>query len=379
MRGENYFKRLIAALLNRKQPLPEVRADIQTLCDEILCQSSERQAEALERLSALFDAKKTALRQEMTEAFHKRTEQHLEAVLRKVTADPLQSKLQQGGCESIPVVFICDDAYAIPTAVAILSLLINKKEGTRYAVTVLGRALHEKNAELFSVFGSTVTVLACEGARHKRYAKSHPYVSDAALLKFDIPQLLPQHDKVLYLDSDILVEGDLSSLYETKLDESYAAVAKDLLAAHYQFDLRTGVMSYFNSGVLLLNTKRMREDEITARLVDNKANDPWRMLMDQDTFNVTFTENVVWLHPRYNLMYANNFESGWSMANMADFYGISEEEMRQTMERPVIQHLSSRKKPWNSLTAEKYLDYQTYRILLDLLLEQQGIFHPTRA
>ena len=269
----------------------------------------------------------------------------------------------------IPVVFICDDHYAIPTCVAITSLLCNKNEDTRYAVTVLGRALSEENVRRLRSLGEFVTVLACEGAKNACYANTHHYVSEAALLKFDIPQLLGQYDKVLYLDSDVLVLEDLSQLYATQLDNRYAAVVRDLLGMYYQFHTRTGVSAYFNSGVLLLNTRQMRKDRMTAKLFRNKANDPWKLLMDQDTLNVTFAENVVWLHPRYNLMYANNLESGWSMEQMATFYGISTQDMQETMLRPVIQHLSSKIKPWDNPIAEKYQDYQAYKTLFDRLLE----------
>ena len=371
MRGKHYFKRVFAALLNQKPELPVGDEGVQALCDVILHESGDKRDEVCARLDALFAKQESALRQQITEKNNRSTVTRMETICRKAIKLTPTLTTKQSAAEPIPVVFICDDAYAVPTAVAILSMLSNKLEDTCYEITVLGRMLNEESLRLFDAFDPIVRVRQCAVEKHAVYANTHPHVSDAALLKFDIPHLLGEHDKVLYLDSDILVLGDLSALYATKLGNNFAAVIMDLLGTHYRFDQRTGVKHYFNSGVLLLNTKKMREDDISTALYQNKANDPWQMMMDQDTFNVTLKDNVHFLHPRYNLMYANNQESGWSTAKMAAFYGISEQQMQDAMDQPVIQHLSSKKKPWNSILAEKYLDYQEYRILLDLLLEQK--------
>jgi len=373
MRGKYYLKRVVFAVLNKTPDLPVASEGVQALCDVILREIDAERDEVKARLDALLTAQEATLREQIIRQNNKESIARIEAMCLRLTDQPLEQKLMPGGGEPIPVVLICDEAYAIPTAVTILSLLLNKNSDTRYEITVLGRALSEASRTMFASLGPSVRMISCEGSKTAVYAKTHPYVSDAALLKFDIPQLLGQYDKVLYLDGDILVQGDLSSLYATDLEENFVAAIKDLLGSYYHFDTRTGVVPYFNSGVMLLNTKKMRAEKTTAKLFKNKANDRWRLLMDQDTFNVTFRDKALFLHPRYNLMYANNLESGWSMEQMGAFYGISEEEMRQTMEKPVIQHLSSQNKPWKNEFAEKYLDYMEYRILLDLLLERQNL------
>ena len=370
---KHYVKRVISAVLNRKQEsISRANDNIDTLKEGLASDIKREMDEIHVRLDALLAAQEQTLQARFLQQHNKNMTHMMEMLYRRALTDPLHSLQNGGKGKLIAKVLISDDGYAVPTGVAITSLLCNKKPETRYEITVLGRSLSEENVRMLSALSPDITVLPCDVTRVGAYFNSHLYVSDAALLKFDIPQLLPQYDKVLYLDGDILVLGDLTALFETNLGERYAAVAKDLLGTHFDFHKRTGVSSYFNSGVLLLNTRKLREDEITARLFETKANETWNMLMDQDTFNVTFAENVVWLHPRYNLMYANNFSSGWEMSKMASFYGVSEREMIETMKAPVIQHLSSQKKPWNTPLAEKYLDYQEYRILFELLLERQG-------
>jgi len=306
----------------------------------------------------IFSGKKVAER--LAERLNRRTNYEL--------SHPLDAAGQKN---LIPIVFICDDHYATPTGVAITSLLCNKNENTRYEITVLGRQLSQENIRLLSSLSPDVHVLACDERKSAPYANTHVYVSEAALLKFDIPQLLPQWDKILYLDSDVLILDDLTKLYSTDLTEHYAAAVKDLLGAHFGFHTRTGLSAYFNSGIMLLNTKKMREEKISEKLFENKANDPWKLLMDQDTFNVTFAENVVWLPPRYNLMYGNNAASGWSISQMAEFYDVTPKQMIDTMQNPVIQHLSSQLKPWDSPRAAKYQEYKQYRLLFEMYLKKR--------
>jgi hypothetical protein len=56
-------------------------------------------------------------------------------------------------------------------------------------------------------------------------------------------------------------------------------------------------------------------------------------------------------------MQANNLLSDWSIAKAAGFYCMSEQQMREAMDQPVMQYLSSKKKQRNNILAEKYLDY----------------------
>ena len=369
MKLKNFFKKMALTLLDHKPTAaPEMPIGGASAKHSRAIQTAERKSKFTEILAKLEaqHKKRVAVRNE--KSVHR-----MERIYRRTRFDSMLPENASDQGEHIPVVFICDDHYAFPTGVAILSLLRNKKHTTRYEIFVLGRTLSKESRQLLESFGSIVHVLHCDDVKIEQYANTHQYVSSAALLKFDIPQLLPDRDKVLYLDSDVLVLGDLSELFATPIEDCYAAVVKDLLGTHYTFHTRTGVSSYFNSGVLLLNTKRMRDEGISAKLLENKSNHPWKMLMDQDAFNVTFSERVIWLHPRYNMMYGNNLNSGWSVAQMAAFYGITPQEMKRALWHPLIQHLSSAIKPWDSPLAAKYLDYQRYRILYETFLKERKL------
>jgi len=370
---KNFIRRLVAAILKRERmPMPVDDLSLEVLSETLARNSKYGKEAILSALETFLTVHERALWERFILQSNQKMARLIERMYRKALQNPLENAIQAGESEHIPVVWITDDGYAVQTGVAITSLLCNKNPETSYAIYVLGRSLSDENTRMLTALSADVVVIPCDTSKIDAYNKTHPYVSEAALLKFDIPQILPQYNKVLYLDGDILVLGDLAELFATELGDHLAAVVKDLLAMRHDYHARTGVSSYFNSGVLLLNTRKMREENTSDQLTSNKAKDIWRILMDQDTFNVTFAENVVWLHPRYNLMYGNNRISGWSLNQMASFYGISAEEMLDTMNHPLIEHFCNRKKPWKTPLAEKYLDYHEYRVLFELLLEKQG-------
>jgi lipopolysaccharide biosynthesis glycosyltransferase len=50
------------------------------------------------------------------------------------------------------------------------------------------------------------------------------HVNSTACFKFDLPDLIPDQDKILYLDSDVLIQKDLSDLFTISIDDYYAGV-----------------------------------------------------------------------------------------------------------------------------------------------------------
>ncbi|MCK7489743.1 MAG: hypothetical protein MZU79_05535 [Anaerotruncus sp.] len=90
------------------------------------------------------------------------------------------------------------------------------------------------------------------------------YVTSAAYLKFDLPDLIPNQDKVLYLDGDIIIQKDLSDLFEINIKDYYAGAVKDIGL----IDNDLNIKNYFNSGVMLLNLKLMRENNASTALLN---------------------------------------------------------------------------------------------------------------
>lgn len=256
---------------------------------------------------------------------------------------------------AVRVAFITDSGYALPTAVAISSMLRHRAPETKYTVTVVAQGLRPEDKALFAPFGQAVSLLETENEFADLFT-GHKHVSAAALLKFNLPSLFPGADRILYLDGDILVFKDLAPLWNTPLGGSYAAAAKDFAAcAHGRRHVAIGHANYFNTGVMLLNLALMRGDSIAERLIDAKRHEPApHPFVDQTAFNIVFGDKVEYVSPMFNMMLANNRRWAPKPANVANFYGLTEREYDKVAASPAILHLTNAIKPWSSKNAPSY-------------------------
>lgn len=251
----------------------------------------------------------------------------------------------------IPIVFICDENYALPTAVAMTSLKLSKHKTTQYDVFVIGMGVGEDSKNrILSLNDEGFSVSILEKRMREKQAKIaqvRARVTHAALLKFDLPDLFPELDKLLYLDSDMLIQKDLTELYQTDLGEAYAGVVNDAITVwdkeHLEF-LQFKERLYFNSGMLLLNLKKMREDSLPEKLLDYRLNGK-NFYMDQDTLNVVFAGNIRLVSPEYNLL--NCFFTWHGIEEMETFYETEFPRCEEFIyQNAAILHFGDEKKPW---------------------------------
>ena len=166
-----------------------------------------------------------------------------------------------------------------------------------------------------------------------------------AWLRMLLPELLPDCPRVLYLDSDVIVCDNLEELWSTDLqDKLLGAVMNPFYPHQKPRHLEplgiTDHSHYFNSGMLLMNTTRLREEGWVEKLVRFAAGNRERILFpDQDTLNAVLGDRWLPLHPRYN-----------AQAAIFDLHArdlpFPPEVSRQAQREPAIIHFNSSLKPW---------------------------------
>lgn len=120
-----------------------------------------------------------------------------------------------------------------------------------------------------------------------------------------LPELLPDQDRVLYLDVDTLVVDDLAPLWTIPLEDHVVAAVNNVLDES-QGDRAQALgiprsAGYFNSGVLLFNLERMRRQDTTRAIVDYaRAHAADLLWPDQDGLNAIMATERLALHPRWN-------------------------------------------------------------------------------
>ncbi len=258
-----------------------------------------------------------------------------------------------------PVVYITDDNYAMPTAVSITSLYYSKTETGDYeyhVYIICDNVSHDNLSRLKMLSQKDFEITIIEEKEHKLSgitAAGVEHVSSTALFKFELPNIFSQYDKILYLDGDTVVIKDLSYLFETDIEEKYAAVVKDYKADHYKvtqlakLNISHKHNFYWNSGMMLLNLKKLREDNISERLFDYRINGI-NYFMDQDALNVVFEENVRYVSLYYNTV--TILSERFDTIDVAEYYGIEPyDSYEQVIGRAAILHLSGQYKPWEHL------------------------------
>lgn len=260
----------------------------------------------------------------------------------------------------IPIAFICDDKYAMPTSVTLSSLFKNKKKDTFYDIYLLGIDINNDNRiKLLSQNALNFSIKILEFQNKFKDIVTLGHVTTAALFKFDIANIINIYDKILYLDSDIIIQDDLSELYKTNIENVYAGVVRDLPCEKENMHKKFNLNFYFNSGVLLLNLKKIREEKLSEKLIEAKKNVPNQEFMDQDTFNIVFNNKVVLLSCKYN--YFASFKNSNQDQTIADFYKISKAESSKIRHYPTITHFAAFK-PWQKFCViDRKLWYKYYK------------------
>lgn len=123
--------------------------------------------------------------------------------------------------------------------------------------------------------------------------------------RFLLPDLLGDVHRVVYLDVDILVCGDISPLYEIDLGDSCIAAVHELDNAvwfpEHAMTLGVETHRYFNAGVLVLDLDKMRRRGLSTILINEAAARVRELRFgDQDLLNSYFKDEVVLLDERYN-------------------------------------------------------------------------------
>lgn len=195
----------------------------------------------------------------------------------------------------IPIVFSTDDNYVLPLAVAIKSLLDKKNKKDEYKIYVFHDELSEESKrKIKSVCGKTFLEFVCvtsflEGTNF--YAVGH--VSVATYYRFFIPKILGEYDKVLYLDCDILINGDVGKLYDVDMGDN-------ILAGNRMLGDDAQVRNYFNAGILLFNVKEYLKNGICEKCVQYIADNQDLKYPDEQALNAVCFGKVAFLSFKYN-------------------------------------------------------------------------------
>lgn len=246
---------------------------------------------------------------------------------------------------TFPVVLVIDENYAAPCAVVMESLLQNTGDPSSFIFFIFGSDLRggtkEKLRLLANNHGASVEVRTPSMERLEGLPLRPGFSADA-YNKLYAPNELQQHERVLYLDSDILVERDVRPLFEIDLEgHAVAAVPNGPAPFISDFNKRHGFKKdspVFNSGLLLIQPERWAAEHVAERVTQwISENQDQLIYRDQDGINFVLNKRIKPLPPQWN-MEARHYHESWM--------GISNWWDQEAKDKKLILHYTGQCKPW---------------------------------
>ena len=243
--------------------------------------------------------------------------------------------------KQIPIFFTIDDGYAPSVACAITSIIQNSSREYDYKIYILHDGLNEENL-------AKLSKLRCEGFDiiFKEMKDGMELITDRVenrlrcdyftltiYFRLFIADLFPEYDKGVYIDSDVVVPGDISELYNYQLGDNFIGASTDNSIqgipelTHY-VEEAVGVkrLEYINSGVLVMNLKKMRETEFSKKFLTLLSTYHFDSVApDQDYLNAMCNGKILYLNEEWDAMPA---------------------EGKEELKNPKLIHYNLFQKPW---------------------------------
>lgn len=268
----------------------------------------------------------------------------------------------------INVLYQFNEKYAPYAGTAIASLFENNKK-QRITVHILGEDLSSDSCrkfdELATKYGQEIILYETEAVIEKIKALgiSSYRGSYAANLRMFIPNFIEKGiDRILYLDADTIVNGDISELFSLDLEDNIVGMIIDSLGdCHMREELNLPEgESYYNSGVIIYDFTKWKTERITEKITDYaKNNSVCFASPDQDLLNVVLQGRIKKLSPKYNFQ---PFHLVYSYDDFSKYYGAddyySKGEVEEALRDVRIYH-SFRyvgEFPWDKNTIHPYRD-----------------------
>lgn len=264
------------------------------------------------------------------------------------------------------LLFGCDEAYARPLAVAVASVLRHLPDDQTVHVTLVHNQLSsDSRRRLHRVIQrarrGTTTEWFDADALDLSGLSALRHLTVATYLRLFIDQVIPaQVDRVLYLDSDVLVRADVSPLYQADLGGRTLGAIRDMAVASLghpysgiEDAAARGIADapYFNAGVLVVDLRRWRALGQGEALRVHARNHPAQQNHDQDALNDVLREDWRPLGLEWNvqgslLLLHELVPDPW-VEDMA-------RRRRQLLDDPAIVHFSGDIKPWKPISTHPY-------------------------
>ena len=209
----------------------------------------------------------------------------------------------------IPIAFAFDNNLILPACVCISSLMMNAKEDTFYDIFILHSSyieLRKDELNKLPQYYKNCRIQYRQVDNTFDSAFEIRGITAATYYRLLIPELIPEYDKIIYADVDIIFRMDLSSLYNLDLGNNYIAATLEL-GMNLTEDGKRYINSmeeltfgkYIQAGFIILNSKVLKDENIVSEF--KKWSNKKLKFQDQDILNIVCNGRIHYLSLEYNM------------------------------------------------------------------------------
>ena len=253
---------------------------------------------------------------------------------------------------TIPVFYSISDDFTPYAAVSLSSLARFVDPKKDYTVTFLHQGLSKAHEESLASYAKdnlhvefyemSDVLLKPIQDRKENYLRGD-FFTMSIFYRLFIPDLFPQYDKAVYIDSDTVLNDDIAKLYETELGDNLIGACVDSsiqfvpeMLRYISEVLTLDPKQYINSGMLVMNAKAFRDEKFVDKFFSLLGRYHFDCIApDQDYLNEICSGRIKYVDGRWDAMPNENTEP---LAN------------------PSLIHYNLFFKPWH-FTGIQYEDY----------------------
>lgn len=231
----------------------------------------------------------------------------------------------------INVCLACDNNYAKYAGVVVASVLANSKDDEDLRFYILDGGISEnKKTEILSlksIKDCKIEFVQIDEAMFEDYKKvaTHKYISIATYYRLRLATLLPEVERIIYFDCDMVVNSSLNNLFNVELGENIIAGVRDINKRMLQQN-----PSYINAGMVLFDLNKIREENIEQKFYDyTNENFETIKMGDQTIINEVLKGRIKIVEDEWNVQ-SSNFTNRSSYTK-----------------HPYIIHYVAKRKPWH--------------------------------
>lgn len=264
---------------------------------------------------------------------------------------------------NVPVCFFSDNNYVPYLGTAVYSAIKNMKETTNLDIIIFYNGYSNENKYRLTRLTQdrknvSIRFLNMSGFIAQLKINPSKRVSINCMAKiFCTDDIFSKYEKVIVLDSDLLVLQDLMELYQIPLNNYMIGAVKEIyvkvmaknryhtderlnyiLLADYLNDIGLDCDDYFNTGVIVFDVRKCQKNNIQKRIIEINQKYPTLMYAAQDDLNILFKKQWLQLDDKWNIQNPYSL-----MTHIKEF----PEGYRDNMENAGILHFLGKSKPWN--------------------------------